>query len=367
MSILSMSATSPAPGKQLTLLTIGDALETSLSNEYLIKGLVEPGTFNLLYGEPSCGKSFLALYMAFCVANARPIFNRRVRAGRVLYVAMEGERAFCRRIMAADSKMQNSGVINFFYVTEPLNLLSGIGHAEALVAAAREINARLIVIDTLARAIGPGSENESGDMGGLIEGFDFIRLETGAAMMIIHHCGKDASRGPRGHSSLLAAADTAIEVVRDDDGRRIRIVKCKDGIDGEETNFELDVIELGTDADGDRVTSCAVRELPTSHAAADKAPQLTTAERGWFKDIIGLFLDSNVTCHVTPRDGMRDVKAVTRDKLRDGLKALGRFTLDVTGNLTDADRKNFSRVAQTLRDKGKIGMTDKYVWILKDA
>lgn len=356
-----------APKKQVTLLTIGDALEASLSNEYLVKGLIEPGTFNLLYGEPSCGKSFLALHLAFCVANAQMVFSRRVRVARVLYVAMEGERAFCRRIMAAHSRYKTASEINFFYVTEPLNLLSGEGHAEALVAAAREVNARLIFIDTLARAIGTGSENEPGDMGGLIEGFDFVRLETGAALMVIHHCGKDSSRGPRGHSSLLAAADTAMEVVRDDDGRRIRIVKCKDGIDGEAVNFELDVIQLGTDSDGDQVTSCAVRELTTSHAAADKSPQLTTAERGWFKDVIGLFLDVNVTCHVTPRDGMREVKAVTRDRLRDGFKALGRFALDVTGNLTDADRKTFSRMLQVLRDKGKIGMTDKYVWVLKNA
>ena len=63
---------------------------------------------------------------------------------------------------------------------------------------------RLIVIDTLARAIAGGDENKSESMGQLVVHADAIRKETGAHVLFVHHSGKDQARGARGHSSLLS-------------------------------------------------------------------------------------------------------------------------------------------------------------------
>ena len=77
-------------------------------------------------------------------------------------------------------------------------------------------------------------------------------------MIVVHHTGKDASKGPRGHSSLFAALDGAIEVERSLKGRFWSAAKVKDGEDGKQVAFKLQVVELGVDADGDPVTSCAI-------------------------------------------------------------------------------------------------------------
>jgi hypothetical protein len=79
-------------------------------------------------------------------------------------------------------------------------------------------------------------------------------------VLLVHHSGKEALRGLRGHSSLLAALDVAIEVVRDGDLRLWKMAKAKEGDDEAAEGFRLDVVELGTDADGEPVTSCVVRE-----------------------------------------------------------------------------------------------------------
>jgi hypothetical protein len=73
--------------------------------------------------------------------------------------------------------------------------------------------------------------------------------------------GKDASKGLRGHSSLHAALDAAIEVRRDGERREWLIAKSKDGEDGASHSFKLEVVELGTDEDGETVTSCTVQPM----------------------------------------------------------------------------------------------------------
>ncbi len=49
-------------------------------------------------------------------------------------------------------------------------------------------------------------------MGALVRCMDLIRQETGACVLFVHHSGKDAAKGARGHSLLRAAIDTEIEV-----------------------------------------------------------------------------------------------------------------------------------------------------------
>jgi putative DNA primase/helicase len=74
----------------------------------------------------------------------------------------------------------------------------------------------------------------------------------------VHHTGKDASKGMRGHSSLHAALDGAIEVKRDVQGRQWSAAKVKDGADDDAVRFKLSVVDLDFDQDGEPITSCVV-------------------------------------------------------------------------------------------------------------
>jgi hypothetical protein len=114
---------------------------------------------------------------------------------------------------------------------------------------------RLIVIDTLARAMQGADENSNLDMG------------TFVAKCAVHHTGKDAARGARGHNSLLAAVDSEIEVERKNGERLWRLTKCRDGSDGTETGFRLTAVELGSDEDSDPITSCVVEPAEIGPAA----------------------------------------------------------------------------------------------------
>jgi len=77
-------------------------------------------------------------------------------------------------------------------------------------------------------------------------------------LVLVHHTGKGATKELRGHSSLFAALDPAVEVSRDGERREWQVAKSKDGQDGDEQPFKLQIETLGTDGYGDAVTSCVV-------------------------------------------------------------------------------------------------------------
>jgi hypothetical protein len=87
----------------------------------------------------------------------------------------------------------------------------------------------------------------------------------GAALMILHHSGKDSAKGMRGSSALLGAVDTELELIRFEDSMKgiIRTAKQKDGEDGTRTGFEMVKVELAAPAGslqiGEPMTSLAVQ------------------------------------------------------------------------------------------------------------
>ena len=116
----------------------------------------------------------------------------------------------------------------------------------------------VIIIDTLNRAAPTSDENSSKEMGAILEGAKHLHKLTNGLVVLIHHTGKDQTQGARGHSSLFAALDGAIETKRNANGRQWRAAKVKDGMDGADFAFRLKVHDLGLDADGDSQTSCTV-------------------------------------------------------------------------------------------------------------
>ena len=75
----------------------------------------------------------------------------------------------------------------------------------------------LIIFDTFARMTLGIEENSSGDMGEAVEKFNAVIRAAGpqAAGIIVHHAGKDKSKGLRGSTALLGAVDAVWAVTRE--------------------------------------------------------------------------------------------------------------------------------------------------------
>ena len=57
-----------------------------------------------------------------------------------------------------------------------------------------------------------GDENSQKDMSAFVQGCDRLRERTKAAVLVIHHEGKDPGKGARGSNVLRGAWDTGIRV-----------------------------------------------------------------------------------------------------------------------------------------------------------
>lgn len=114
-----------------------------------------------------------------------------------------------------------------------------------------------VVIDTMNRSL-LGSESSDEDMAAYLKAANAIEEVFGCAVIIIHHRGTDDKR-PRGHSSQSGAADVQIAVKKDTSDIVIATVEyAKDMADGTIFASCLEVVELGTDQDGDQKTTCVV-------------------------------------------------------------------------------------------------------------
>jgi hypothetical protein len=121
----------------------------------------------------------------------------------------------------------------------------------------------VVFVDTLNRAAPTSDENSSKEMGEILQACKWLQGQICGLVVLVHHTGKDTTKGARGHSSFFAALDGAIEVQKSNGKRSWSIAKAKDGQDGKDFPFNLKVHNLGADSDGDPITSCTIeRALP---------------------------------------------------------------------------------------------------------
>jgi putative DNA primase/helicase len=241
-----------------------------------VKGIIPEKGIGAIYGPSGSAKTFLALDMAIGIAQGAEWFGYRVRRCPVVYVCLEGEAGLSVRLGAYSTK----GTIprNIHFLDQPLNLLDSKDVVDLTTAIrGREATQGLVVIDTLNRAAPGLDENSSVDMGKAISAVKMIQQAVGGLVLLVHHTGKDAAKGMRGHSSLYAALDAAIEVRRSGDLREWSVAKAKDGADGMAHAFRLDVVALGVDEDGDPVTSCVIQAA--TGATARQSKPLTAAQQ----------------------------------------------------------------------------------------
>lgn len=241
-----------------------------------VKHLLPQQGLAAIYGPSASGKSFLAFDLAACIVEGTTWFGHKTVAAPVVYVMLEGQSGIQKRVKAWEYVKGKALPDGLSVVLQPVRLNSA--DDVALLADAIPRGA-VVFIDTLNRAAPTADENSSKDMGSIIDGANTLHRLTGGLVILVHHTGKDTSQGMRGHSSLFAALDGAIEVKRSAGGRSWTAAKTKDGEDGKTVAFALRVHSIGVDADGDSVSSCTVEaanaaifvKAAPSHAGPNKA------------------------------------------------------------------------------------------------
>jgi hypothetical protein len=339
---------------RLRVLSVDD-IDTIPDRDYLLKGLMSPEEFSLWVGAPKCGKSFLMLYVSYMLSLGISVFGRRVKPTKVLYVAAEGEGGIAKRIRALRDRFGRSP--DFHYIAQPANLLHVSGHTADLTAAATAYGAQLIVLDTLSRVLAGGDENSPKDMGTLIANVGDIRYKTKAHVAVIHH-GTKASEGrsPRGHGNLDGAYDALVEVVKTSEGKRYaKLVKAKDDADGVQWDFDLDIVNLGTDEDGDVITTLIVNEKKEAATAKMELKNLTKNEQ-LALSILDKAIKAESTLVGVGEDGAE------RPVVAEAIWRKWFYAEALADKSQDTKEQAFRRAGDGLETKGQIIRRNNFVW-----
>ena len=271
-ALLSGAFAPPLPEPRYRLLNSAD-LQALPPLAWRVRGVLPAVGVAAQFGPSASGKSFLAFDLAAHIAEGREWFGHRVTAAPVVYVALEGEAGFKLRADAWEQAHGRRLPAGLRLVLQGFKLTGDVPDLAAAILAAVGAGA-VVFVDTLNRAAPMADENSSRDMGEILEGTKELQRLTAGLVVLVHHTGKDAARGLRGHSSLFAALDAAIEVTRDGERREWKVSKAKDGADGDAHPFRLEVVELAPYSDGEPVSSCVVRrDMAAADVARVKLPQ----------------------------------------------------------------------------------------------
>lgn len=186
--------------------------------DWLVDGILASGDVTLAVGDPSIGKSWVAMDLATKIANnqgerAYWLGHEILKFGRVLYVDEENPLdVVYHRFQKLG--LTSRGAQNIRYLYRPniwLNKDPGTLFEEVL-----EYDPTLIVMDSLSR-IHTEDENSAGAMAKLFkEAIQPLARETNAAVFLIHHVIKSENgtgfQRARGSGDITAVVDAGLEM-----------------------------------------------------------------------------------------------------------------------------------------------------------
>jgi hypothetical protein len=323
----------------------------------------------VVFGPPKSLKSFLLTHVGLHIAADRPFCGRDVQGGAVAYVTSEGVKGVRRRLIAARRAMGIEGQgVPFALVPTMPNLGAGEADRAALQKAISEglqnvgVPVRLIVIDTLRRAMPGKSENEQKDVSIVVDNCEALARAFGCLVILVHHSPRSDDQRGSGSNAIDAAADLMWSVVRPDEARRsatATVVRYKDGEEGDTWTFELQPAEIGADRDGNAIISCSVEVTtePERRKPISKARALSDAQQRVFDILLNASIEAGVA-GLAGDAAPRGARAVTRDMLKSYAKAAGWWS-------DEDDKSSRTRFAARLNElaaKRAIGLTAAHVW-----
>jgi AAA domain len=322
---------------------------------YLVKGLIASMGLAVIWGPPKCGKSFWAADLGMHIALGWDYRGHKVQQASVVYVALEGRHGFPARIEAF---RRHHGVESapFYLLSSSLDLVAKSGQLIASIKA--QLGTALpgvLFLDTLNRSL-VGSESKDEDMARFLAAAEKVAQELSCAVVIVHHCGIDATR-PRGHTSLSGAVESQLKVERAGSGEVIVTVElAKDFAEGTEIASRFERVELGTDADGDPVTSLVVLPVEGPIQRRTVARKLSPRQ----KLALGA-LDECAASGGAPAPPSLELPArtvlVQINAWREELYRKGVLDRDAK-----SPREEFKRVRTSLQARGLVGVRDDLVW-----
>lgn len=276
----------PRPSNLFEVLSVDDIFNLP-DPVFLVDGVIIEGATAFFYGAPGCGKTFIAMDLAFSLGadEVTHWFGKQInRHGPIVYISSEGTTDMKFRMMAWErQKKVQVNRKRFHFIRQPVNFMDPAHIVKLIQTVKFEVEGKfgekpvMIIVDTVSRVLPGADENLQKDMTLYIQAVDAMRIAFSCAATGVHHIAKGGGSGMRGSSVFEGAANVAIQVERKKPSAFgvMTMRKIKEARDGWELPFELRDVDLGFG----RSSLVALEASPGANAPEDpKASSAASAD-----------------------------------------------------------------------------------------
>jgi hypothetical protein len=354
-----LSSSNDDNDEKSSLIYFNDAIAEEISKEWLIKGVMAKGETSSWVGPPKSGKSALLTDICIALSSTRQWrgYTVKKKVGCVYFALERGDlikrrmRGYAQRDKLKDLPIAiRKGIVDLMdpkcvdhFVTTIKEAATGFG-----------CDVGLIIIDTFSKGIaaGGGDENTAKDQNRVYANLRTVQELTGVHVALVHHTGKDESKGARGSSAHAGDMDVLIQFAVEKNFITVRVTDANDQATGVMTRFEMEDIRIGVDEDGDSLHTFIVDledEYGKEESAKKLSPQLSRA-----MELLNEVISTSAK-RMTIAGDLHDV--VTLDQWKEAC---------VRGGLSAGDEKSFGRIFRrafdVLVEMHRIGTLDGMVW-----
>jgi hypothetical protein len=234
--------------KDWKVFAMEDAYDERSDIPYIIEGMFAQPSLNIMYGPPSCLKSFLLADAAICVAAGKQWLasedgdedigfdtDPEGKPRKVMWIDYDNGKLRTHNRFGALGKAHDvpgDAPLNYVSMEKPWLDSNRGDHIDDLIDIAD--SAALIIIDNLGTISGGVQENSS-KMIQVMANLRHLAEKTGAAVVVIHHQRKGSkNKGSRqgdalrGHSGIEASLDLALQVDRKTNSDVVKVVSTKE-------------------------------------------------------------------------------------------------------------------------------------------
>lgn len=195
-----------------------------LNIDWLWEPYIQRGNLTILRADPGTGKTFFVAALMAAIANgyqpAGMPGELKKTCGRCIYFGNEDDPETIK------TRIKSAGGVNLSqlaFIREPVTF----GEPDRIRKAVEDFGADLIVFDTIQSYLGSKvNMNSANEIAPLLDSLREVARKTDAAILITEHKNKNEKgsalyRGI-GSMSIVGAARSVLEIVRDPDARNIR-------------------------------------------------------------------------------------------------------------------------------------------------
>jgi hypothetical protein len=362
---------------------------------YLVKHTIPDDAVGLIVGQSGMAKTGIAMHLGVACAafgdytneDGTPLafFGRRIkRKIGVLFVAFEGGKLPLKCRMRAAKKQhgieeeipfvlclpEGIGITNLSLPEDRKTFAAYCKKVDKWMQRTFGVKLEMVIVDTLQAAYAIEKIESNSEIAALSKDFKTMVRETGCGVgILIHHAGKDASKGALGASNFRAFFDFVLMASGDRDdvagvtsNRKLAQAKHRDDEEGPIAAYEVENMILDKDEDGEDFGALVI--VPNMAAKATATKQAKAKPKGQKAEFF-----KAIRCAVNecgePLPGVGKQPFNTKGVTRDTLKRYATEHGILNGcRSEDAKRSKFSNLILALAGDDHIGQDKIWVWLL---